>query len=135
MQELSYSKAGPEECWLWKNSLDPDGYGRKHGTSAHRWMYDQEIGKIPKGHAVVHSCKIKHCVNPKHLKAIPLGAVARRASTTKLTMTIARKIRKYQEFPRKKTQQEVGLMFGINDSTVACIWAGTLWAEQPDFPV
>jgi hypothetical protein len=36
----------------------------------HRWLYENYIGKIPKGHVLHHSCDTPHCVNPAHLVPI-----------------------------------------------------------------
>lgn len=133
MKALPYIKAGPDDCWLWTRPLSPDGYGAKYSEkkhwSAHRWMYDQEIGPIPRGHAVVHRCKVKHCVNPKHLEVVPLSAVARRSPRTKLTIEIAREIRDRQQYERGE-QQKVAQKYNISDSTVAKIWSGEIWAEH-----
>jgi hypothetical protein len=62
-------------CWLWLGSLHPKtGYGKKrwYGKDklAHRWMYEQRVGPIPKGKVIDHICNVRHCVNPDHLQAI-----------------------------------------------------------------
>ncbi len=40
--------------------------GRKY-QAAHRVIYEMVYGKIPSRLSVLHSCDIRHCVNPLHL--------------------------------------------------------------------
>lgn len=58
-------------CWLWKLSLYRDGYGQAQyegvKLAAHRLSYLSFVGEVPKGLLVLHTCNVKHCVNPQHL--------------------------------------------------------------------
>ena len=66
------------EHWLWQGAVGPDGYGRLSvgGRGAgcvyvHRFAYMVFYGPIPAGHDVHHVCRIRRCVLPDHLRAIP----------------------------------------------------------------
>ncbi|MEU8920304.1 HNH endonuclease signature motif containing protein [Kitasatospora sp. NPDC048545] len=62
-------------CWLWTASVhSKTGYGRfavKHGqmVDAHRYSYFLAFGAIPDGLDVHHTCHVRHCIRPEHLRA------------------------------------------------------------------
>lgn len=66
-------KGAPNECWLWKGTVDAKGYGRFYFNSlpvlAHRLSYELHTGPIPKGLLICHHCDVKLCCNPDHLYA------------------------------------------------------------------
>lgn len=59
-------------CWLWIGSLRNNGYGRvtmgNRSLAAHRVSYEYHVGPIPDGMNVLHSCDVRNCVNPAHLR-------------------------------------------------------------------
>lgn len=63
------------ECWPWKGSRHPKGYGRirvggKYGEliSSHRVSWEIAHGRmVPEGKQVCHSCDNPPCCNPDHL--------------------------------------------------------------------
>ena len=63
----------PDECWEWIGTRDRHGYG-KMGTNkktklSHRISYEMEIGEIPDGYCILHTCDNPPCCNPAHLWA------------------------------------------------------------------
>ena len=75
-----WERAGPEYivdengCWIWQRGLR-DGWGRKMVSGvryfAHRLYYERHRGPIPAGWHVHHKCRVRACVNPDHLEALP----------------------------------------------------------------
>lgn len=63
---------GPKgECWPWTASLQPEGYGQfrlgDRMVGAHRVAYELEVGPIPEGMDICHTCDFRPCVRPLHL--------------------------------------------------------------------
>lgn len=60
-------------CWLWLGCLDKDGYGWFSGgvsRRAHRTSYEVLVGPIPPGLVPDHVCRVRSCVNPRHLELV-----------------------------------------------------------------
>lgn len=60
-------------CLIWMGAMSTNGYGSMRicskGYSTHRLSYYAFNGDIPDGMSVLHSCDIRSCVNPNHLRA------------------------------------------------------------------
>ena len=69
-------------CWLWTGSISEDGYGKFKMTqaawAAHRVSYELFVGPIPEGLQIDHLCRVRCCVNPKHLEPVTLQENFRR---------------------------------------------------------
>lgn len=61
-------------CWLWTGHISGEGYGsiKISGiqVKVHRVAYELEIGPIPNGLSLDHLCRVRLCVNPKHLEPV-----------------------------------------------------------------
>lgn len=74
-------------CWLWTASKVPGtGYASFQVSSAkrvnaHRWAYEALVGPIPRGMQLDHLCRVRHCVNPAHLEAVPPVVNVRRGTS------------------------------------------------------
>ena len=65
-------------CWLWDGNVLLSGYGvlgldgpkpyHRRVRRAHRLSYEHYVGPIPPGLHVLHSCDVRCCVNPDHLR-------------------------------------------------------------------
>jgi hypothetical protein len=59
-------------CWMWTGSRTDDGYGivwhNGKCQCAHRVAYEITCGPIPEGHELDHTCQVRACCNPDHLK-------------------------------------------------------------------
>lgn len=64
-------------CWEWNGCKQTNGYGvfsNRHGGKrqryhlAHRHAWVVTHGAIPDGMEVMHTCDVRNCVNPRHLR-------------------------------------------------------------------
>ena len=82
MQKRIDFVSSPTGCWLWVGVKTHDNYpiwkttGQKRTLApraktktvyAHRFIYEQEIGLIPAGLTLDHTCRVRNCVNPAHM--------------------------------------------------------------------
>jgi hypothetical protein len=60
------------DCWLWQGALNGHGYGqigiRGSFTRVHRAVWQDTNGPIPAGMVVMHTCDVRHCCNPDHIR-------------------------------------------------------------------
>lgn len=59
------------ECLVWRGGLNPGGYGyvwhEGKNRAAHRVSYELNVGPIPEGLELRHSCDMPSCIEPSHL--------------------------------------------------------------------
>lgn len=72
-------------CWIFLGVLDRNGYGQITNDNyerrqAHRVSYEVHIGPIPEGLDLDHLCRVRSCVNPKHLEPVTFEENLRRGA-------------------------------------------------------
>lgn len=74
-------KIYPNGCWIWEGGTS-NGYGSFFlgfkKVKAHRYSYEQLVGKIPKGLEIDHLCRVRRCVNPYHMEPVTHSENVRR---------------------------------------------------------
>jgi hypothetical protein len=65
---------GQGSCWLWTGTITNGGYGqfyyRGKREYAHRVVYGLLRGPIPDGMECDHLCRVRRCVNPRHIELV-----------------------------------------------------------------
>jgi len=144
--ERFWSKVQKSEgCWTWKAGFYRTGYGAFHVKRkkrfAHRVAYEFEIGPIPVGKVVMHTCDNPACVRPEHLR---VGDQAENVADmiqkkrdrrpnlkgaengrAKLTEEDVREIRR--RLRAGATQTELALEYGVALSNIGHIVHGRSW--------
>jgi len=69
------------DCWIWPGHTNSAGYGmvtcdhigelpnNKGLVSTHKLSYLYHYGRLHKDHIIMHTCDIRRCCNPEHLKS------------------------------------------------------------------
>ena len=130
---------GPSECWLWRGSTTPFGYGILHISTGvrvvHRLMYEMVHGQaIPIGKIVRHKCDVPRCCNPDHLE---LGTQqdnvrdrAIRGRTCRGENIAAAKLTEEQVMKILKdtrAQRTIAAEYGVNHAAIGCIKRCYTW--------
>jgi hypothetical protein len=126
-------------CWVWLKRLDHKGYGKINlpyvGTRyAHRAYWIAANGPVPEGRHVVidHLCRNPACVNPKHLEAVEQATNVHRGRQAKLTMEIAREVRRLVR--EGVSAGEIEARLGVTVQNVWWIAEDKAWREDPAAP-
>jgi hypothetical protein len=137
----------PDMCWQWTHYCLPFGHGQAwlQGKTflSHRVAYFLMRGVIPPSTHVRHLCDNPRCCNPAHLA---LGTDLDNSNDKCLQGRQARGSRNGRSklceqqvmyiYKSSKTQEELALQFGIQQSMVSRIKNGVYWswltASLPD---
>ena len=151
---LKVDRRGPNDCWMWtaatgaQNGYGVIGAGGHDGRElkAHRVAYELAHGPIPADAYVLHSCDVKACVNPAHLRlgsrsdnakdAVERGQhwhpvlTGEENGKTKLTAEVVADIRR-RYAAGGVTLKELGREFGIHFSNISLIVRNRTWKNIP----
>lgn len=130
---------GPDfQCWPWNGAKNAKGYGRCHGTVAHRLAYSLAIGPIPDGQVLRHKCDNPSCCNPKHLvpgtqsqnmsdmRSRDRHTRGERSGRSKLTEAQAQDILRN---PQKLKLVDLAKKYSVSKATVSLIRSGERWGH------
>ena len=75
--ETKYTPEPNTGCWLWDGAINSSGYGHigqggKYAPvlQAHRVSWAMYNGPIPSDLEIDHKCRVRSCVNPRHLELV-----------------------------------------------------------------
>lgn len=81
----------PGGCWIWTGVTDHTGYARMNNAGrtgyAHRIGYELFVGSIPDGLQLDHLCRVRNCVNWRHLEPVTRTENIRRSPITNSAKT------------------------------------------------
>ena len=128
-------------CWEWTAGKSKGKYGSVYCDGkfykAHRVMYELMVAKIPVGMLCLHNCNNPGCINPDHLyigthednmlDVVISGSQIQ--STAKVRILNADKVREIRSLRWTMSQQAIGKMFGVSQSTISQIFRGVSWGH------
>jgi len=138
----------PSGCWLWTASTYREGYGKfsvweagKTKTRpAHRVAWELAEGPIPPDKVLLHTCDVRECVNPGHLKVGSQGenvrdmyskgrGPAHAPNGSGLTLQKASEIRaKY--IPGEMGYRRLAREYGVSTTLIRQVVVGHVWRSE-----
>lgn len=135
------------DCWLWTGAIQRDGYA--HGNiggktvSSHRYAYEKLVGPIPEGMDLLHSCDVRHCVNPAHLRpgthrenmddkmargrALPTRAKLTEEQVVEIRGKYQRTLSASGKRTLASNAKELAALYGVSDGAILCAVSGRTW--------
>lgn len=127
-----------DTCLIWPYGAFDSGYGYIHVSGrmlrAHRVVCERVHGPAPDGVEVAHSCGVRACVNPRHLRwATPRENAAdkilhgthlsgERMAQAKLTAESVRVIR-----TSRVRQKDLAQKFGVTQAVISAVRLRKIW--------
>jgi len=143
--DIPENKSG---CWLWKGCTTINGYGlikvSDKVVHTHRLAYTIFVGVIPENKLILHSCDNRICCNPTHLRPgthqdnMNDMSIRKRCYSgedhygSKLSRIDIPKIRRM--LACGYTQECIGKVFGVSDTSISQIKHGRNWKQPRRFP-
>jgi hypothetical protein len=148
------AKDEPDACWIWRGKLRNDGYGefsagRRKKFKAHRWSLEERLGRPLIG-IVMHSCDVKLCVNPSHLREgtnkensrdmvakgravrmienLPKQRPGEKNTNARLTAAQVIEIRSSES----TSDKDLAARFGVSRSNIYMVRSGRTWTSIRD---
>ena len=90
--------------------------------SAHRTYYERKFGPIPEDLTLDHLCRVRSCVNPDHLEAVPLVVNVDRGISCTITAEQISKTKRLLALGH--IQVDVASLVGISQAAVSDINLG-----------
>src|SRR5690606_2361702 len=140
---MKVERRGPDECWPWRASKVPSGYGqigknKQSPEGAHRVAWRLANGRpVPRGMFVRHTCDNPPCCNPAHLRIGTPADNSRDARLRRRTAFGSRngmaKLTEHQvqtAFRRARngeSYRDIARDFGVSASAIHLAVSGKTW--------
>lgn len=125
---------GDAACWPWIGAIKSDGYGSFwiNGKSqmAHQIVLEQTCERPSRRHEALHSCGVKRCCNPSHLRwgshyGNSVDCSVLRERKTKLSPEEVGRL--VEDALRSKSYTATARRFGVGVNCVSDIMRGHHW--------
>lgn len=140
---MKVDKKGDDECWLWKDGVDKDGYGilgiSGKPVKAHRFSWELHYGATPDNMGVRHLCTNRKCCNPKHFYLQDEGKIrdesrsnpghnARKGEEHPFSVLTNAQVREIKEMLSQDIKQvAIAKRFSVSEQVISDIKRGKRW--------
>jgi hypothetical protein len=120
-------------CWVWQRARDSKGYGTQYVPElktrqhAYRRYYERVRGPVPAGLELDHLCRVRLCVNPWHLEAVPRAVNVRRGKSAHLTNADVLVIKSTPVV--RGSGRRLAERFNVSPALICFIRKGLRWKE------
>lgn len=123
-------------CWLWKGTVDRDGYGVFGNGRAHRIVLAEKLGRpLRRDEVARHACDTPACCNPNHLvegtqiENVADRVLRRRSATGRVNgRNVLNESQALAVFLSEGSLATIAACFNVSKWTVRDIKAGRIWA-------
>lgn len=140
---VSALNAATDDCIIWPYGKRHDygilvlGKGKKVPT--HRWVCEQTHGPAPEGNLACHSCDVRSCINPRHLRWGTVqdnhddcGKRLRRLWGEKNPQAVLTFDQVTEIRASKESRPELARRYGVSEAAILDVDRGLKWQRAPD---
>jgi hypothetical protein len=127
-------------CWEFTGAINRGGYGVFRGyddewIEGHRFAFKVFVGPLKEGLVICHSCNVRKCCNPKHLRQDTISgnltdmSYAKTNPTQILSVEEVTEIKKSLKHFYRGQIKDLAHYYKVSKQTISSIKNGTTWSH------
>jgi hypothetical protein len=119
-------------CWIWTGHTDGNGVPIRRtatsNTTAARYAWEQENGKVPEGQILHKDCGTQLCVRPRHHRPVDRAEQSYLNGHSRLTPMMGK--RAQRAIAKGMSKRKVAEVFNVSPRTIGRIADGSHWTVR-----